>query len=292
MLLPPILFLLNSYRMATYNYIGTVTLDPFSDTYYSVLIELTNGDQAIEVVEFGNSTSVTDAEASLSNQINALWTDGSVDTLFTLNSLTITETVDTITVDIDYDVNVSVFDSLGGAIAYVPNGIAIMDQGQSTFLANGTILLQSNTPPACTPIACDECNDKVFAACEASYKIIAGLDAGTTYTVILTDRNEVRYTQDVVADGSGDLTIDAAAAEFPLGAFTPEFGGFTVEVYTDASLATKVSLVDGVYSYGCVQLSFQHTVTTTSSLSPSFNLLITDSLDFIVTEYGSTFICN
>lgn len=137
------------------------------------------------------------------------------------------------------------------------------------------------------PVACPDCQEKNFSACEASYTITAGLTADTEYTVVLTDRNEVRYTQLVTTDGSGNLTIDTT--DFPTGAFTPEFGGFTMVVYTDTEMTDPVDITAGGYTYGCVKLNFQHTVTTTSYLR---TLLVTDQLDFIITDLGDTFTCN
>jgi regulatory protein YycH of two-component signal transduction system YycFG len=135
--------------------------------------------------------------------------------------------------------------------------------------------------------ACPDCLEKTLSACEASYTITAGLTADTDYTVVLTDRNEIRYTQLVTSDGDGDLTIDTT--DFPTGAFTPEFGGFTMVVYSDVELTTPVEITSRAHTYGCVQLFFQYTVTTTSYLN---SFLVTDQLDFFVTDAGDTFICN
>ena len=141
-----------------------------------------------------------------------------------------------------------------------------------------------------TVTACPDCLEKNFAACAASYTITTGLTAATEYMVVLTDVNEIRYTQLITTDGSGNLTIDTT--DFPAGAFTPEFGGFTMEVYSDSELTTPVDITVGSLTYGCVKLRFQHTVTTTSYIPPVFSFLVTDQLDYIVTETGDTFICN
>jgi hypothetical protein len=112
--------------------------------------------------------------------------------------------------------------------------------------------------------ACDTCQEKVFSACQASYTIVAGLTASTEYTVVLTDRNEVRYTQAVTTDGSGDLTIDMT--DIPSGLLTPESGGFLFEVYEDSGLTTKADITANGHIYGCIQLTFEHTTTTTNNL--------------------------
>ena len=112
--------------------------------------------------------------------------------------------------------------------------------------------------------ACDTCQEKVFSACQASYTIVAGLTASTEYTVVLTDRNEVRYTQAVTTDVSGDLTIDMT--DIPSGLLTPESGGFLFEVYTDSGLTTKADITANGHIYGCIQLTFEHTTTTTNNL--------------------------
>jgi len=279
----------------TLNFKASAVATGFSDPTYTLQVYSSNR-LLIDfntVVTFGDNVSRLAAIDYITTSLN-----GNLDGNpwgYIINSVSLVEGTDTITFEVDFDCNSEMIMPTNNdfplGYEYFLAELEIRTGDNSSQIAFSQSLLQS-TPVDCTPIACDECNDKVMSACESSYKIIAGLDAGTSYTVAMTDRNEVKYIQEVVADGSGDLTIDALAPEFPQGAFTPEYGGFTIEVFEDTDMTVKSVITEGIYFYGCVKLSFQHTVTTTSSLIPSFNYLVTDTLDFVITEYGNTFICN
>jgi len=108
---------------------------------------------------------------------------------------------------------------------------------------------------------CEDCEELTFSACETSYTIVAGLEIGTTYTIGITDRNGKVWKQDVVADGSGDVTVDTT--EFPRGFFTPESGPKQLQVWTNADLTGAELITVGSIEYTCLVLSFQYVTDTT-----------------------------
>ena len=112
-----------------------------------------------------------------------------------------------------------------------------------------------------TNTLCEDCEELTFSACETSYTIVAGLEIGTTYTIGITDRNGKVWKQDVVADGSGDVTVDTT--EFPRGFFTPESGPKQLQVWTNADLTGAELITVGSIEYTCLVLSFQYVTDTT-----------------------------
>lgn len=281
--------------MATYRFTFTdVTDQPFTDTAYAIYLQFVNTPSSgySEAITFGDLASKNAAIASLTASIESTWSTNNVAAYFSIVSFTITEGTQSISLELVYDVSGDLFNDPTANpynLGYAIQSIGIMNEGMSIYLGNQAYSRTITGIVDCTPVACDKCQEVVFSACQASYTIIAGLGSGTDYTVVLTDRNNVRYTQLITADTSGDLTIDTT--DIPSSLFTPESGGFLVEVYEDAELTTKATITSGYYTYGCIQLSFQHTVTTTSSIPVQFNFLYTEN-DFVIDEYGNTFICN
>jgi len=100
-------------------------------------------------------------------------------------------------------------------------------------------------------------------ACQASYTLTTGLTPATTYTVALHAGNGNTYTQEVTTDGSGNITIDAAAVDFPEGFWVPESGGYVLKVYPNNDLDTPEDLTIDAVVYTCIQLNFTYVTTTT-----------------------------
>lgn len=117
------------------------------------------------------------------------------------------------------------------------------------------------TPDCPTTILCEDCLELSETACKPSYTIVAGLEIGTTYTIGITDRNGKVWKQDVVADGSGDVTVDTT--EFPRGFFTPESGPKQLQVWTNTDLTGAELITVGSIEYTCLVLSFQYVTDTT-----------------------------
>jgi len=113
------------------------------------------------------------------------------------------------------------------------------------------------------PTTCDTCKQVTVKACQASYTLTTGLTPATTYTVALHAGNGNTYTQEVTTDGSGNITIDAAAVDFPEGFWVPESGGYVLKVYPNNDLDTPEDLTIDAVVYTCIQLNFTYVTTTT-----------------------------
>lgn len=113
------------------------------------------------------------------------------------------------------------------------------------------------------PTTCDTCKQVMLKACQASYTLTTGLTPATTYTVALHAGNGNTYTQEVTTDGSGNITIDAAAEDFPEGFWVPESGGYVLKVYPNDDLDTPEDLTIDAVVYTCIQLNFTYVTTTT-----------------------------
>lgn len=260
--------------MATYKFtFADATLVPFTDTDYMVYITIVNAPSSgfSQVITFGNSASKNAAIAALTASLEGAWTGAGLSSSFSITSFTITESTQVASVSITIELVCEVSGDLFNDATNNPLNLGYLIQLAELKVSDGSTAIGSPYYTRsivgitdCTPVACDKCQEVVFSACQASYTIIAGLGSGTDYTVVLTDRNNVRYTQLITADTSGDLTIDTT--DIPSSLFTPESGGFLVEVYEDAELTTKATITSGYYTYGCIQLSFQYTVTTTNNL--------------------------
>lgn len=164
--------------------------------------------------------------------------------------------------------------------------LSIQDDGSTFFSA----VFES----VATATECESCYELSKASCEDSYVLSLDLTPATDYVLALYANNGNVYTQTCTANGSGELTIDATAPEFPEGFFIPESGGYVIKVFTDSDLTTVVPFIIGTNQYECIQLSFQYVTTTTSSIQAVFEYLIhdddTDTDYFIIDDIGNNFI--
>ena len=120
-----------------------------------------------------------------------------------------------------------------------------------------------NCPEADLTI-CTECRQSNQQACADTYFIEAGLTSGDTYYAAITDRNNDVYIQAIIADASGNLTIDATAPEFPVGFWLAESGNKSITVYEDEEMTIVSELTVGANVYTCMILSLQYYYTTTT----------------------------
>jgi hypothetical protein len=148
----------------------------------------------------------------------------------------------------------------------------------------------STTPPPAERTICTECLQSNQEACANTYFIEAGLTSGDTYYVAITDRNNDVYTQAIIADANGNLTIDALAPEFPVGFWLAESGNKSITVYEDEEMTIVSELTVGANVYTCMILSLQYMYTTTSGLIPDFAFYVSDTLDFYVDNSSNTYI--
>lgn len=147
-----------------------------------------------------------------------------------------------------------------------------------------------DTPPPADLTICTECVQSNQEACGETYFIEAGLTSGDTYYAAITDRNNDVYTQAIMADANGNLTIDATAPEFPVGFWLAESGNKSITVYEDEEMTIVSELTVGANVYTCMILTLQYMYTTTSGLIPDFAFYVSDTLDFYVDNSSNTYI--
>lgn len=138
-------------------------------------------------------------------------------------------------------------------------------------------------------IDCDSCRDHIATACADELWLDLNLSPSIPYVVHLADRWSRAYTQSVTADADGGITIDATSPEWPVGFFAPENGIITVTVYDETDTTVQSFTISGV-TYGCMHLSFEYKVTTTSSIDITEVYIITDESEWIVTDSDERFI--
>lgn len=147
-----------------------------------------------------------------------------------------------------------------------------------------------DTPPPADLTICTECRQSNQQACGETYFIEAGLTSGDTYYAAITDRNNDVYIQAIIADGDGNLTIDATAPEFPVGFWLAESGNKSITVYEDEEMTIVSELTVGANVYTCMILTLQYMYTTTSGLIPDFAFYVSDTLDYYVDNSSNTYI--
>jgi hypothetical protein len=148
---------------------------------------------------------------------------------------------------------------------------------------------EEDTPPADLTI-CTECRQSNQQACGETYFIEAGLTSGDTYYAAITDRNNDVYTQAIMADANGNLTIDALAPEFPTGFWLAESGNKSITVYEDEEMTIVSELTVGANVYTCMILSLQYIYVTTTSLTPDFSFYVSDTLEYYVDQSSNSYI--
>ena len=178
---------------------------------------------------------------------------------------------------------------LGDSSLTYPVFIAFQPPSATPFYFSFQYVDDTTTPPADLTI-CTECVQSNQQACGETYFIEAGLTSGTTYYAAITDRNNDVYTQAIMADANGNLTIDALAPEFPVGFWLAESGNKSITVYEDEDMTIVSELTVGANVYTCMILTLQYMYTTTSGLIPDFAFYVSDTLDFYVDNSSNTYI--
>jgi hypothetical protein len=193
-------------------------------------------------------------------------------------------TADFIYDDVNYYITISVTMIVDADIIY-PTTYT------DNVISNPAINFTSSSTPAPADLTiCTECRQSNQQACGETYFIEAGLTSGDTYYAAITDRNNDVYIQAIIADGDGNLTIDALAPEFPVGFWLAESGNKSITVYEDVELTIVSDLTVGANVYTCMILTLQYMYTTTSGLIPDFAFYVSDTLDYYVDNSSNTYI--
>lgn len=204
---------------------------------------------------------------------------------FTNVVIQVTDNLDdtyTISIELDHD---------DADITLFPVGINIY-AAEDYFSAYGNFFLAFTYPLGGTCpdlVTCDTCNQVTAFSCQPTYQLTTGLDPNTTYYIKITNRLNTAYTQEVLTDINGDITIQADDIDFPAGFWVPVNQPITVTVFSDSDYSTQVDLTANGTIYQCIELNFEYLVSTTSSYMPEFSNLW-DGQSVFIDNLNNTFI--
>lgn len=94
-----------------------------------------------------------------------------------------------------------------------------------------------------------------LSASPANIIIKGGLTANTSYFVRIADKFGNRYTQTIVSDGTGNITIPVNGT-YPKGFFTAYSGIFEIEVSLTVAAWVAVPFTFNAKQYDCIQVEF------------------------------------
>ena len=109
--------------------------------------------------------------------------------------------------------------------------------------------------------SCDSCYKLNAFACQDSYLLSASLIPATWYVIKIISDNSI-YAQNVLTDGNGDITINAASVSFPSGFWTVANMPVTIEIYADSNMTILQPFTIGTVTYLCIDLNLKNLILT------------------------------
>lgn len=261
-----------------------------ADNTYEIAILLPTGCNAIGEIQIAftlaDGTTINPPNYDVSTLIARTQSELDIEALLETNIGTGTATVNLVNDEVDCFLNITITYTISDTALNYPS--IFLDT--STSFAQYVRFIQTATSAPADLTICTECRQSNQQACGETYFIEAGLTSGNTYYAAITDRNNDVYIQAIIADGDGNLTIDALALEFPVGFWLAESGNKSITVYEDEEMTIVSELTVGANVYTCMILTLQYMYTTTSGLIPDFAFYVSDTLDFYVDNSSNTYI--